>query len=128
MTDNNGPIELTKKIETAYKNYLVSTFHTDNDILNKEIESEIRNNYQFVKGPFIEQANIYKKGKTIRELISSGVLSEKFLELGSEKLPADRPLYSHQVRSIDNICIKTIIRLYRPERVQVRPKVFLFRF
>ena len=106
MTDNNGPIELTKKIENTYKNYLVSTFHTDNDVLNEEIESEIRNNYQFVKGPFIEQANIYRKGKTIRDLVSSGVLSEKFLELGSEKLPSDRPLYSHQVRSIDNICVK----------------------
>lgn len=40
-----GSIGLTKKLERAYKDYLISTFHTSDDVLNKEIEYEINEKY-----------------------------------------------------------------------------------
>ena len=106
MTHHFGPIELIKGIEEQYKDYLVSTFHTDNNVLNGEIEHKIRDEYQFFKGPYIQMADIYSTGESIKALVSDGVLSDKFLELNSKKLPIDRPLYSHQVRSIKNVVVR----------------------
>ncbi len=52
------------------------------------------------KGPYLEATPPYAPGATLRELITEGVLSDRFAALASPALPLDRPLYRHQEAAI----------------------------
>lgn len=99
------PIKITRKIKDTYSNYIGSTFRTDNDAYNDQIEKLLNGGYELVKGPYLQISDNYKKGKSVGEFTGS-LLSKEFLKLNSEKLPMDMKLYEHQINALKNIIEK----------------------
>ncbi|MFA6647620.1 MAG: DEAD/DEAH box helicase [Candidatus Izemoplasmatales bacterium] len=99
------PIKITKNIEATYSNYIRSTFRTENDAYNSQIEKLLNGGYELVKGPYLQISENYKKGKSVGEFTGS-LLSREFLKLNSEKLSTDMKLYEHQIDALRNIIEK----------------------
>lgn len=96
------PIEAVKKIEMSYKRYIKTTFTTDRDDYNEQIRRSL-DEYEIVKGPYLQMPNRYRRGGSIRDLVSSDLLSPGFIGLHSSRLDVDMPLYIHQINAIKNI-------------------------
>lgn len=77
-------IKSTEKILDDYKSYILSTFHTDSELYNDQIERLVNGGYELLKGPHLQLTDNYKKEKSIRELTDS-FLSKEFLRLNSNK-------------------------------------------
>lgn len=105
MDDYFKPIEATNNIADSYKDYIISTFNTDNDVYNEQIRDIVNNKYEFVKGPYFQLTDRYLRGKTIRELTDE-YLSKEFLKMDSEKFNPDLRLYIHQQKAFENIIEK----------------------
>lgn len=99
------PIKITKNIENTYSNYIRTTFSTNNDVYNDQIEKLLDEGYELVKGPYLQISDNYKTGKSVGEFAGS-LLSKEFFKLDSEKLPIDLRLYEHQINAIKNIVEK----------------------
>ena len=95
------PIRTTQAITNSYLDYLSTTFRLQDSELHAQFEQLLRIPGKFVKGPVLEATPPFVKGATIRELVNSHVLSPRFLELNTGKLPVDRPLYFHQQQAIE---------------------------
>ncbi|MFZ5818610.1 MAG: DEAD/DEAH box helicase [Chloroflexota bacterium] len=97
------PIDTTQKVRDAYLRYLKTIKPFQDDKLRVEFAEAIEKPEMLVKGPLIEISQPYKFDddiKSIKDLVSRGVLSPLFANLCSEALPYERNLYSHQVRAI----------------------------
>lgn len=102
---NFRPIKSTEKILDDYKSYILSTFHTDSELYNDQIERLVNGGYELLKGPYLQLTDNYKKEKSIRELTDS-FLSKEFLKLNSNKFNPDMKLYAHQIKALENIIVK----------------------
>lgn len=102
MASYFNPIECVKNIDSAYRRYIKTTFHTNIDSYNEQLAKAI-GEYELVKGPFIQIAKNYAKGPTVSKLINEGLLSGQFRLLSSDSLRLDMKLYEHQFKAIDNI-------------------------
>lgn len=98
-----NPITATKDIEKRYTEYLSTTFYINNSELQQAFLQELTQKNRFIKGPILEATPPFKKGKSINELISEGVLSEEFRKLNSSELPIGRELYLHQEMGIRKV-------------------------
>lgn len=91
-----NPLKATQSINERYIQYLLTTFGINNTELDALFKATIVE-HEFVKGPILEATPPFRKGCTLRELISEGVLSSRFESLD---FPLDRPFYLHQERAI----------------------------
>ncbi len=94
------PIWTTESVKEAYLRYLTTAFPLKDPVLAEQFRNRIREADRFVKGPFLEATPPFQAGRTLNDLIDEGILSEGFLEIKSEVLPLDRPLYVHQEQTI----------------------------
>lgn len=94
------PLITTRKIQTAYLNYLKTIKPFQDEDLRMEFARAIEERDMLVKGPLVQIAFPYKKELSIHQLVDEGVLSPKFKQLCSEALAYDRLLYAHQVKAI----------------------------
>ena len=92
------PAESSKEIVDFYRRYLLSTFKTNKEYYNKQMEEQLSQDGTIANGPFISMSDSYAKDRSIRELVQEGVLCESMLKL--TKLHPDRKLYKHQVEAI----------------------------
>ena len=92
------PAESSKEIVDFYKRYLLSTFKTNKEYYNKQMEEQLSQDGAISNGPFISMSDSYAKDKSIRELVQEGVLCRSMLKL--PQLHPDRKLYKHQVEAI----------------------------
>ncbi len=96
-----NPIELSQEIVETYRRYLKTTFYFKDPKLRRSFE-EALNSGHLSKGPFLEAAPIFKRGKTLYSL---------FMELRGfpldravvDALDGDRPLYWHQEQAIRRV-------------------------
>ena len=95
------PIKTTQAITKSYLNYLSTTFRLKDPDLQRQFEQSLRIPDKFVKGPILEATPPFETEATIDELIQLGILSSRFRELQTEKLPPSRPLYFHQQQAIE---------------------------
>lgn len=72
--------------------------------LNQQIDSALNEKSRFSKGPIIEATPPFETGKSLRQLMDEGVLTNAFADLQSTSLPVDRSLYLHQEQTIRKIC------------------------
>lgn len=93
-----NPIETSRRIETAYRDYLTTTIRFDNLQYQAQLTEMLSKPRHLSKGPFLEMSWPYKASCSIRELIDEGVLCKSMLGLGG--LDPDRKLYLHQERAI----------------------------
>ncbi len=91
-----NPLVATQSINERYIQYLQTTFGINNTELDALFKATIAE-HEFVKGPILEATPPFRKGRTLRELISEGVLSSRFESL---EFPLDRPFYLHQEKAI----------------------------
>jgi len=109
--DRFNPIESSNKIKDEYISYMKSTFDLSNSKLyNKQFDEELKKRSLY-KGPYLEISSVFKRGKSINQLIDEGVLSAELKNLPSLQL--DRALYKHQESAIlkalkgENLVIST---------------------
>lgn len=99
------PIRTTQAITNSYLDYLTTTFRLKDLDLRKQFEQSLCIPEKFIKGPILEATPPFETGRTLEDLINSGVLSSRFRDLRSVKLPLGRPLYLHQQQAIE----KTVV-------------------
>ena len=92
------PIEASRNIEGAYRDYLSTTIRFDNLRYQSQLAELISRTRSLSKGPFLEMAWPYKASCSIRDLVDEGVLCQSMLGLGD--VDPDRKLYLHQERAI----------------------------
>lgn len=99
------PIKTTQEITNNYIRYLATTFRLKDPELQTQFEQSLQLPDKFVKGPILEATPPFETGPTIEELIQTGILSQRFRDLQTKKLPLDRPLYVHQHRAINQAIV-----------------------
>jgi len=109
-------IKTTQRLQTALINYLTTTFDVNKDGNNKELANKIKEIFNkpdaLFTGPFLEMILPYRTGKTIRNFCKEGVLTKELLNLPCfnkqkpEPIPLDAPLYSHQCKAIEKLCLE----------------------
>lgn len=93
-------IEKSKYIDARYKEYLRSSFKFGDENLQSLFENQLQSEELF-KGPYVDLSLPFKRGKSIKELVNSGVVSPLFLKLAD--IDFDRPLYAHQEEALQRI-------------------------
>lgn len=96
----NNPIKISNYIKKEFSNYISSTQQVNDPEYQKKIERELENS-EIYKGPYLHLTMPFTKGDTISELVNKGVLNSDFKKL--ESLNFERPLYAHQMRSIERV-------------------------
>ena len=90
-------IKASKNISNKYKRYLSTIFNIDDKEYNS-IFRERLNKLEFAKGPYLDVTNSFSKGRSIKELINDGIVSEDFKYISKVyNLPA---LHKHQEESL----------------------------
>lgn len=102
-----NPIEVSLNIERSYREYLLSAFEFSDETIQQEFRTALDKDF-LSAGPYLQLTPPYKRSKTVRQLVEEGVLHPRLLALdnvidGSRALPADRPLYEHQVTAIRKV-------------------------
>lgn len=92
------PIETSRKIETAYRDYLTTTIRFDDERYQAQLTELLATPRHLAKGPYLEMAWPYRASCSLRDLVREGVLCESMLSLGD--IDPDRKLYVHQERAI----------------------------
>lgn len=96
-----NPLRASERIETSYRRYLATTFSPSEPWLREAYQQALAQEFQLTRGPYLQAAAPYARGRTVRELVDAGVLNSAFLRLeGSDALPLDRPLHLHQEAAI----------------------------
>lgn len=101
-----NPVLTSQKVFERYVSYITTTFKLKDRRLNQQIQSSINEKSTFSKGPIIEATPPFEAGKSIRQLMDEGVLTDAFAELLSTSLPMDRSLYLHQEKTILKVCFE----------------------
>jgi ATP-dependent helicase YprA (DUF1998 family) len=96
------PIHATQRIQDTYRRYLETAYPIQDGRLRRAFQEELRR-FQLVKGPLLEVQPPFRLGRSLKDLIASGVLHPGFRHLHSEHLPIDRPLYRHQEHAIEHV-------------------------
>jgi hypothetical protein len=97
------PIRATEAITDSYLNYLSTTFQIRDADLQRQFVALLKTPGRLTKGPILEATPPFECGVTPNDLISGGVLSPRFRQFRSEKLPLDRPFYVHQETAIRKV-------------------------
>lgn len=99
MTQVLDPLEASRRIDRAYRGYLLSTFRPQRADLAREFELAIEN-AELTRGPYLEASPPFESGASVRDLIDEGVLSPLFSRFSEADFPIERPLYVHQEQAI----------------------------
>lgn len=98
-----NPIDAARTIENSYREYISTTIHFSDADLQHQLEDILNRSEYLAKGPYLEAAPPYRKGRSISELVQEGVVCRSLLTLGNSdrsKFDPDRPLYVHQERAL----------------------------
>ncbi len=98
-----NPLTTTTEIRKSYLRYLKTTFPFQDPDLRRDFWQALNEPDLLVKGPILEATPTFVTGRSLRELITQGILSPSFSQLRSASLPLDRPLYLHQDQAIQKI-------------------------
>ncbi|MCJ0906503.1 DEAD/DEAH box helicase [Rhodococcus sp. ARC_M6] len=103
MIDRLDPLAAGAGIEGSYKRYLKTLLAPRDPKLAAAFDAAVDDTALLTKGPMLELTPPYAPGASLRELIGDGVLHPDFVELDSEAVPIDRPLYRHQESAIRKV-------------------------
>ena len=92
-----SPVSASKNIVNKYIRYLRTIFKINNTEYSGQFEKSLKDVNSFAKGPFLDVTDAFVKGKSIEELIESGILANDFKRIN---MPLTRPLYKHQENAI----------------------------
>jgi len=99
-TINVDPIAASEGLRESYTRYLSTLLPLTDQRLKDALTARLRAKDVLTKGPFLESTPAFELGASISELITEGVLPQRFGNFNSVGLPLDRPLYAHQAEAI----------------------------
>lgn len=102
MTDRLDPLAASSDIEAGYKRYLKTLLAPRDPALAAAFDRAVDETSLLTKGPLLELTPPYAPGKSLRELVSEGVLHPDFADLGGA-VSLDRPLYRHQETAVRKV-------------------------
>lgn len=103
MTTSIDAVVTSETIKATYRRYLSSLLAVRDPKIDAALRHAIDNTDILDKGPYLEATPPYAPGASLQELVSEGVLAQGFVDLASDALPLDRPLYVHQEQSIRRV-------------------------
>ena len=110
MSKTFNPLDAAENIVRAYREYLLSAFEFSSDFIQDGFSKALETDFALSRGPYLQVTPPYKRGKTLAALIHEGILHPSFKRLdtsvlddGTQVLPNNRPLYEHQVESIQKV-------------------------
>lgn len=98
-----NPVETSAEVFARFCGYISTSFRLNNEELNQQIQSALKEPGRFARGPILEVTLPFKLGSTIGQLINEGVLSAKFKTVNKDALPLDRSLYVHQEDAVKKV-------------------------
>ncbi|MBL8821327.1 MAG: DEAD/DEAH box helicase [Planctomycetia bacterium] len=98
------PIQTAETIKTRFRQYLRTAFDFPEEYANLRLQfrQRLEEPGRLFRGPYLHGLAPYVLGASVADLVKRGLLPEKLKEL--PLVPADRPLYQHQVQAIER-CI-----------------------
>lgn len=91
-------IEASKRIANKYRRYLHTMFDIKDDDYKKIFEARLEENKSFEKGPYLDVTNSFAKGRSVSQLIETGVISKDFEKI--KRLYNIPNLYLHQEEAL----------------------------
>ena len=79
-----NPIIASKNIRDEFISYISTTFSFSDINLRNQFENELAENIS--NGPWLEINDIFKSGKSIKQLIDDGLLSPLFKDIELKKI------------------------------------------
>lgn len=95
-TSGFNPAAAAKSIGDSYRRYLKSRYAPADASLRAEVHLALDERFQSEKGPFRQPTPAYAAGASMSDLVSTGLLHERFTQLDPDVFPPARPLYEHQ--------------------------------
>lgn len=92
------PSESSKKIVDFYRRYLLTTFRTNDESYNEQLEAELKKKKAIADGPYISMSAPYKKGKSLVELAQEEKVTKELLKI--KGFVPNRKLYKHQEEAV----------------------------
>lgn len=74
-----NPLRASERIETSYRRYLATTFSPSEPWLREAYQQALAREFQLTRGPYLQAAAPYARGRTVRQLVEAGVLNPAFL-------------------------------------------------
>lgn len=93
------PLETSRRIDEAFLGYLRSTFGPRRPDLRHDYHRSLSEGSDLSRGPIVQATAPFKPGRSIRELVTAGVLSKGF-EQFADSFPLARALHLHQDQAI----------------------------
>jgi hypothetical protein len=95
------PIKASEEIKNSYIDYITTSFDIADPAYKREFQKALREEGMVAKGPFLDIGGAFETGRTLRQLMDAGLVSERFQDLepveeAERELKLDRPLYQHQ--------------------------------
>ena len=103
MPEQIHPLQTTALVRDSYLRYLKTIYPFQERDLCDQFWRALEMPNLLVKGPLLEASPPFENGRSIRELIETGVLHPGFRALCSDALPLERPLYLHQEQGVDKV-------------------------
>jgi ATP-dependent helicase YprA (DUF1998 family) len=99
-----NPLDLTSDLKKTYLRYLRTSFSLRDPELMKSFAEKLEC-FTFFRGPFLEATPPFETGIFLKELVSEGLLDERFSVLLDTAMPimARNRLYRHQEKAIRKI-------------------------
>ena len=92
------PAESSKNIVKFYKDYILTTFRTNNEEYNEQLKNQLDQENVLSKGPYISLSDSFEKGESIKDLVEKGILCKEINKF--EEIKPNRNLYKHQAEAI----------------------------
>lgn len=92
------PTESSEKIVDFYRGYLTTTFSTNNENYNRQLQAALSEDKAIADGPYISMTDPYEKGANLVSLVNEGIVSSEILKMKS--FHPQRSLYRHQEEAI----------------------------
>lgn len=100
------PIYTTELLRSTYERYLQTIYPFQDESLRQAVLAQLKEPERLIKGPLLEASPPFETGRSIEQLVQSGILEPGFRVLcqtAKASLPLHRPLYVHQENAILNI-------------------------
>lgn len=100
MSNLLDPLRAADRLARSYRGYLTSTFSPRRSDLAKEFAAALTGDFRLTRGPYLQASAPFERGASVSDLVSEGVLSERFLQFDESCFPVQRPLHLHQEQAI----------------------------
>lgn len=98
-----SPIERSNFIKEEFSSYINSVFLLKDQEYKLLFKEEL-SKAEIFQGPYLNKVLPFARSKSVKQLIDEGKMSSEFLKFqGDFQKSIDRPLYEHQIRSLERI-------------------------